>query len=383
MKQKFIKLYFVILSCILLPLISVQQAFADEDNGEVGFSITPILPENQRDVKNNFFDLRMTPTQNQTIELAVNNTSESENKYDISVNQAYTNNQGFIDYVDNTVSLDSSLKYPIKDMISYEKEVTVPAGKSVKVPFEIQMPDEQFDGEILAAIQVTKQSDKKSNAAVSNEIGYILGLKLTETDNMIKREIQMEGVKAAATYGKTSIVAKLKNPTMDAIGKLKYVVDIKNEKTGESVKKVTYDSGMEMAPNSTYDFAVDLDGKRLVAGNYVMDLIITDAKDNKWEFNEKFKITAKEANDINKVTVDVGKQQTPTWIYIVVGVAVLIIIIVIICLVLMKKKKNAEIEMRKRKDRSKKNTRKNTRKNSTSKNKKKKIQDQKKKENSK
>ena len=355
MKQKFIKVCLVVLSCMLLPLILVQQAFADEDNGEVGFSIAPVLPENQLDAKHNFFDLRMTPGQNQTIELVVNNSSELEGKYDISVSQAYTNKQGFIDYVDSTVSLDPSLKFPIKDMITYEKEVVVPAGKSVKVPFEIQMPTEQFDGEILAAIQVTKQSDKKSNEAISNEIGYILGLKLTETDTAVKRDIQLESVKAAATYGKTSIVAKLTNPTMDAIGKLKYVVDIKNEKTGESVKKVTYDSGMEIAPNSNYDFAVDLDGNRIVAGDYVMDLVITDAKNNQWKFNEKFKITAKEANDINKVTVDVGKQQTPTWVYILIGITILIIILLILYLILTKKKKKMtqEMAMRKRKKSSK------------------------------
>ncbi len=336
----FIQSHYLLLAICLSTLLMMKTTLvfaADEDT--VDFSVKALLPDNQINKNYTYFDLRMEPGQIQTIELLVSNTGVEESTFSLNVNQAYTTKQGFIDYAEKDVTLDSSLIYPIQDIVNYENEVTVPGGQSVKVPLEIQMPQETFDGQILAGIQVTKKENEKSNQAISNEIGYILGLKLTETDNPVKREIELETVKAAVTYGKTSIVAKLRNPTMDAIGKLKYVVDIKNEKTGESIKKATYDSSMELAPNSTYDFAIDWDGERLVSGDYIMDLMITDAKDNEWKFNEKFTITAEEAKDINKVTVDVGKSVTPIWVYVLIGLAILLVISAVSFLILKEKDK--------------------------------------------
>lgn len=341
--------YLLVIICLpVIMLINTITVFANEEDA-VDFSVKAILPENQLNKNYTYFDLRMEPSQKQTIEVLVSNTSLKEGTYTVNVNQAYTNKQGFIDYAEKDVKLDSSLKYPIKDIVHYENKVTVPAQQSVKVPIEIQMPQESFDGQLLAGIQITKNQSEKSNQAISNEIGYVLGLKLTETDNPVKRDIQLEKVNAAVSYGKTSVVAKLRNPTMDAIGKLKYVVDIKNEKNGESVKKVTYDSGMEMAPNSTYDFAIDWAGERLVAGDYTLGLVITDARDDEWKFNEKFTITAKEANDINKITVDVNKKVTPIWVYILIGLAILLIILVIVFLIVNRKKKQEEAKKNRKK----------------------------------
>lgn len=333
--------YLLLLAPLFLCLgLNAKVAFAEEN---VDFSVRAIFPENQVNKNYTYFDLKMKPDQKQTIEVIVSNTSVEEETYTVSINQAYTNKQGFIDYAKKDAILDSSIKYPIKDIVKYEKEVTVPAEEAVKIPIEIQMPQESFDGQILAGIQVTKQQSEDSNQAISNEIGYILGLKLTENDNPVNREIQLESVKAAVSYGKTSIVVKLKNPTMDAIGKLKYKVNIKNEHTSKSIKKITYNSGMEMAPNSLYDFVVDWDGKRLVAGNYLMELVISDAKGNEWKFNEKFTITEKEANDINKVTIDIDAVNTsiPMRGYIVIGVAILLVaVLTLIAILKNKKRKN-------------------------------------------
>lgn len=340
------------ISVISLMLFTVNNVFAASENDNVGFTINAIHPENQIDKNNTFFNLRMTPGQKQTIEVNLINTSNIDSEYTVSVNQAYTNKQGFIDYADSNVKPDSSQKYPINDLISYEKEVKVSAGESFKIPFEIQMPEEQYDGEILAAIQITKKQDRSSSDAVSNQVGYVLGLKLTETDTPVKREIQLENVKASAIYGKATIAAKLKNPTMDAIGKLKYVVEVKDQKTGKKIKQATFDSSMEMAPNSTYDFYVDLGEEGVVSGDYVMNLVITDAKNNEWKFNEKFQITAKEARDVNKVTVDVGKTVIPMWIYLIIGAAILLVIVAIVVLILKRKKKKEEV---KKKEKMKKN----------------------------
>lgn len=64
-------------------------------------------------------------------------------------------------------------------------------------------------------------------------------------------------VKPDISFCKTSVVAMVQNPTMKAIGKLKYTVNIRDKKTDESVQTVTYSGGMELEPVSIYRFTID------------------------------------------------------------------------------------------------------------------------------
>lgn len=137
----------------------------------------------------------MNPGQKQTIEFILNNSGDEETTYAISINQGYTNAQGYIDYSEKNIQIDNSLKYPIKDLVTYDKEVTIAGQESKKVPIDIQMPSKVFDGQIMAGIQVTKKNEDTKNNSIDNEIGYIIGLKLQETDTEVKRDIQLVSVK--------------------------------------------------------------------------------------------------------------------------------------------------------------------------------------------
>lgn len=342
-----IRTLFLVITFLFVNLGFGKVVHAKE-TGEVGYNIQAVLPENQKDKNNTYFDLRMSPGQKQTIEIMINNTSVEDTTYEISINQAYTNDQGFIDYTDSEAKLDSSLPYKINDIVSYEKEVAVKAQESTKFPVTIQMPDTSFDGQIMAGIQVMKKEKEESNAGVTSKIGYILGLNITETDTEIKRELSLVSVEPEASFGKTSVVATVKNPTMEAYGKLKYAVVVTDATTGKEVRSVTYDSGMQLAPNSIYGLAIDWDGKRLIAGEYKLNLIVTDAKENKWAFDEKFSISKEQAKDINKITVDRNQEAgIPWWVYLILAIVVIILVIVFIIFLKKKREKQRQEELKK------------------------------------
>jgi hypothetical protein len=67
---------------------------------DVGYDVQAVIPENQVDKTKSFFDLRMQPDQKQTISVRINNTSDQDSEYKVTINQAYTSDQGFIDYSD-------------------------------------------------------------------------------------------------------------------------------------------------------------------------------------------------------------------------------------------------------------------------------------------
>lgn len=317
------------------------------DEGNVGYDIQAIIPENQVDKSQSYFDLRMTPGQQQTINVRVNNTSDKDTEFKVSINQAYTNAQGFIDYADSKETEKNNYPIKLSDIAQVESSVTVPKDSSVEVPVNLVMPEQQFDGQVLGAIQVTKDASKEAQG-ITNSYGYVLGLKLTETNTEIKRDLLLNSIHAAVSFGKTSVVAQLENPTMDAFGHLKYDAVITNASTNEEVRRVNYNNDMQIAPNSYYNFAIDWEGKRLTAGDYKLDLTVSDALGNLWHFNDKFSITKKEAAEINSVTVDAAKQsKIPMWVYIIIGILLAIILVGIIWFLLFKRRKKDENDVEK------------------------------------
>ncbi|WEV44907.1 DUF916 and DUF3324 domain-containing protein [Streptococcaceae bacterium ESL0687] len=341
MKKRIMLLAIFIFSIIVSPLTSL----AETAENNVGFTINAVIPSNQVDREQSYFDLRMTPGQEQEIVVQIINTSTEESKFKVNVNQAYTNKSGFIDYADSTVTPDSSMVYKISDIASYEHEVTVAANTTLNLPITLKMPAEQYDGTILAGIQVIKEKteaeEEESKGGITNQYGYILGLKLTETDTEIKRELNLLSVHAADSFNKTSVVAQLQNPTMDPYGHLKYQAKVTNKKDGSIAKEVSYDNNMQIAPNSTYDFAIDWDGKALVAGDYNLDLVVSDDRGNEWKFNKDFTITKQEAKKINDKVIIKGKQENPYIKYFLILLA-LVVILTIIMFVIKKRNKDKE-----------------------------------------
>lgn len=326
--------------------LTSQAANAANESSDVGFNIQMVPNDSQINQDVSYFDLRLAANETKEIEFTLSNTSNSEGTYKISVNQAYTNKQGFIDYSDVNGGDKSLLPYKVNDIITYDKKVTVPANTSVTVPLTITMPEKNFDGQILAGIQVLKDKDK-SSGQINVDYGYILGLKITETDNTVKREINLLNVQAEASFGEPSVVAKLENPTMDAIGHLKYDVSVINRDNKKEIFSTVYDNNMELAPNSIYNLAITFGEKRLVSGKYTLNLTVTDAKENKWVFKKNFEVSRTEANTINNATIDAGKAKFQTvWIVLIV-ILVLILLGILIFYILYRKKKKEQQEEKK------------------------------------
>ncbi|WP_242543350.1 DUF916 and DUF3324 domain-containing protein [Candidatus Enterococcus mangumiae] len=334
-----ISLVICFLFAFCFPLVAEAET---ETDAEVGFHIKAIIPDNQVDKKLTYFDLRLESGQKQTIKFLIENTSNEESTYKISVNQAYTNDQGFIDYTQPADNQEIPEEFQISKIAKVPESITLAGGKSQEVSIDLTMPEKEFDGQILSAIHVMKEGQAEQEGQIVNNYGYVLGLKLTNNENEVQRKLELEDIEPAISFGKTSVVATLKNPTMDAIGHLKYNAEVKNA-AGETVKEVSYDKDMQMAPLSTYRFAIDWDNERLEAGDYSLHLTVADAKDNEWEFDREFTISENEAKEVNKVAItEVNQQSIPTWVYVVVGVLLGIIILLLIYFLFIRNKKKEE-----------------------------------------
>lgn len=331
---------------LLTTLLSSLPLSVQAEEGNVGFSVRAILPNNQVKKDVTYFDLRMEPNQKQVIQVEVINNSSEDTTFDVNVNQASTNENGFIDYEKADGVFDESLKYPIDEIVSYEKEVTVPANSTQLVDITISMPAESYDGEILAGIQVVKDPHRGEDTTgqITNVFAYLIGLRLTETDAVLTRELKLGDVTGEVAFGKSAIVAQVINPVMESMGKLNYegIVYQKGKKDSTTQEFSYVGKEMSMAPNSVYNFAIDLGKNEMASGDYVLELKISDAKDNVWNFTEEFTVTAKEAKAINQIVIPGSTDNgLPSWLAVVAGAFLGILVLSLI--LLYSKKRNRKV----------------------------------------
>lgn len=328
------------------------------DASELKFSVEPILPENQFNKENTYFDLKVTPNQKQTLKIHMRNDTDKEVIVEPTIKPATTNLNGVVEYGISNSKLDDTAPYDISKLLKVkEKEAKIPAKKAIDLEIELQMPKEAFDGVLAGGITLqekeqkeeTKNETKKQGLAIENRYAYVVAVVLRENEKEIKTKLELQSVEASQVNARNVINAKLRNPEPRYLNRLSIETGI--TKQGEKEKLYTSKkSDMQMAPNSSFSFPISLKGEKLEAGKYTLNMI-ANSGDKKWEFKKDFEIGSQEAKELNKkdVTIESG---LPLWLYMAIALLVLVVIGLIITIATLKKK--AAKKKKKKKKRSKK-----------------------------
>lgn len=339
---------------------------------EFKFAVMPVIPENQIDKTKTYFDLKMNPGAEQDLEVQLRNDTEKEVIVETGISSATTNLNGVVEYSPNGKKPDSSLKYNMADLVAAPAETKLPAKGEATVKIHITMPKEKFDGVLAGGITFTeKQNDEKaakdssgSGMAINNKYSYVVALLARQNENDVTPELLLNNVAAAQVNARNVINANLQNPKATYINQLKLNAEI--TKKGDS--KVLYTAegeGMQMAPNSNFDYPVPLNGKPLEAGDYRLKIVAYGGKSEdgtykvknaegkeiafkyKWELEKDFTISGAEAKKYNEQDVTIKKDNT--WIYILIGVLLLLLALLLIFFFIRRKKKKEEEEELRRK----------------------------------
>lgn len=339
----------------LIAIILLGSQFAPEigqAENSMAYSIKADIPENQIDKTLTYFDLKMEPSQNQTINLTVSNSSDQEATIIISPNVALTNQNGVIDYSQSDVKKDSSMKYSLDSILSKKQEVLLKAGETKKVPFTIQMPDEAFDGLILGGFYVSKKEDSNTeddtekNVQIKNKYSYVIGLKIRSTLNEVQPKMQLNQIKPALLNYRTAVTANLQNTEATIIQDLDVEAKVMKKGSTEVLHETTK-KGMSMAPNSNFDFPINWDNQSLDPGKYVLNLV-AKAGEDQWKFEKEFEIAAKDSTNLNKEAIELEKT-APNWTFIILGTLLgMLVLILLIVYFIYRHKKKKEAEKRAR-----------------------------------
>lgn len=308
------------------------------------FYVNAVIPENQADNRQTYFDLYMEQNQKQTLEIIITNTKSEEITVISELNSASTGRNGLLVYTESDIR-DENLKISITDIAKLrDGSITIPAGESVSAYIDINMPEEKIYGTILGGITFTEkendiESEIDSGVSIKNKITYVIGLKIAESDDTVTPDFELVSITPGLINYKTAVSVKIRNTEPLIVKNMKvnaeiFSIDENDSEALESVQKLSLENS-EMAPVSSGDFVIDWENKEFTPGAYRLDMTIS-YNEREWSWSEGFNIEGKQADEINSGAVDISPDDTLAassgsmiWIYIITGSAAVAVIIYI------------------------------------------------------
>ena len=312
------------------------------------YSIEPVLPDNQIDRGNSFYDMLVTPGSTQTIKVQINNFSEAEQTFAVSVNTAATNANLNLDYTGKVTEKSTTAPLSVAAIAKYPETVKIPAKKAGLVSIELAIPEKEFDGIALGGIHVKKVSAQAEKEAegIKSEYDYVLGLMLSENDNVVAPDLQLIDVATEVISNNAGLTVELENPQPINLSGVKMTGNIyqKEDRSQAVITRTIY--GGKIAPNSRFkiNFYNGEAGatKPLEAGDYVLQLDFADADNKTWHFEKAFTISKKEAAVVNNKVFVVKKDNTLLYVIIGILLAILLVAIFFFIFYLRRKKKDEQ-----------------------------------------
>jgi len=347
----------VVLSLLFLP--SIQKVNASEFN----FSVETIIPENQINNNVSYFDLLLSPSEEQTIYVLLKNETENEVIVETLVASATTNQNGVVEFSPRDVDRDLTLIYALEEIIDIENEILLLPYSQYLLPVEIIMPSDEFKGLIVGGITFREkivdvgENDEDNGMTIRNLFEFVVGVVL-QNDELASFEIipdlKLLDVFASQINLRNVIVAHVQNIKPNFLRAMEIEAII--HKDGES--DVLYELHIfseqlwRMAPNSNIEIPIKLNGAALSPGEYVIDLTIKSKhkinheKEDylEWNWLEKFEISKEDAIHYNENAVDIEEETSRISIVtlILLFLILLIIILLIVLIFLLKKFKKNE-----------------------------------------
>lgn len=341
------KVFFGLAVLSFLAFFFIIQPVQATENETVGYSVAPVIPANQLGDTTSYFDLRIEPNQEQTIQVELSNGSTEDKTVSAQLANATTNVNGLIVYeADTNDNIDPSLSAPLTEWTSLSSnEIIIPARQSTTLDITMNVPEEAFDGVKLGGIifqEVTEEetgdASGEQGVAVRNAYTYIIALQVSENDNEVPVDFAIGKVSPELANGARTVVAQIQHPQARLTGGVSIQADIFEQNGDSPIASKTMED-VSFAPNSTMPFTIEWD-QALKAGDYRIDMVLTNG-DQEWDFTKEFTIQPEEEAEINETAVTEvvdDSASLPAWV-IIAAILVVIVIIALIAYVLHLKRK--------------------------------------------
>lgn len=333
----FISIIFILLN---YPIISHAE---DSQGSSAGFTYNTIYPDSQ--ISNNgYLDLLLKPKEKTKFTLTLSNPSKEEVNVDINISGAKTNKNGVIEYSPNNIPNDKSLKYPFEKIVTGPTEIKLKPNEVKNIDFEITMPDEEFDGQIVGGISMIRSqkddsNEKSEGTQIKNRYRYVVPVVLQNKQIEVKPKLELNKVYPEQMNSKNTIFVDFSNINATFFNDMSVEVNI-TEKGKEAILYQTKKTNMRMAPNTLIQFPVSMQGEKMIPGNYTAKIQVKGSKGIIENWTQDFKITKEQADKYNERDIGLYEEKSTNWKLISIIVIGTIILIGIIYFILSKIKEN-------------------------------------------
>ncbi len=347
----------------IVIIITVLGFGSKVNANEVGFSVEPVLPKNQIDAQSGYFHLLMQQGDSQKIQVKLKNTKDEEVELTAWVSNAKTNVNGVVDYSDNKSEVDVSLQHDLSKLVEIDKEIVLPPKSEKIMEIDVQMPDVRLDGLIAGGLTFEEKkagetSQVSNQTGIKNKFSYVIALLIQQEAEILQEpELAIGDVRPKQLNAKSTISAEIRNVSSVFLNDMSIKVKVTDKKTKKVVFKHDKEQ-LQMAPNTTMDFPVFLNGEKLEAGDYLYEAEISgkgsedDTETKEWLLSSDFTIKKEDAKKLNKTDTQLEeKEKLSWWVWLLIIGNVLLVIGLITFYVTkgIKKKKRQKKRRKKRK----------------------------------
>jgi hypothetical protein len=314
----------------------ISKTALAEGSSNLGYTVSAKINSKQIDPQKTFFYIQTTPGEEQELEVKVKSTQKEPIKVKIYVTDAFTGDSGTIEYREPQKEKNPLLEQPISSLVKVETpSITVKDFEEKIAKFKLTPPANSYQGVKMGAL-VFELDNADENEQLTNKFAYRVGIITSETGDEFKngQTLNLKEVKTSIKRGKKMVLAGLENPDPKIISNLAITAEIKDQKTHKVILKKEVENYM-IAPNSQFDFEMDLGTTAVKSGTYVLTLTANNEYKD-WKFTKEFIITGDQASKLNKESD--YKIVTPAWIkWVTIGEFVLLFGLIIFFIVRRKK----------------------------------------------
>lgn len=349
-----------ILRLVPLCLVVLLSNISITDAAELNFSVEAEIPENQLDKDKTYFDLLMKPDSRQEIVIKLGNSTNKNVTVIPQISNATTNSNGVVEYSPSKNKLDRSAPTSIKETVTIDakqKEIDIPAYGETKLKLSVKMPKQSFSGVVAGGITLKEKPKEASKMkedqgmALDNEYAYSIAVLLREDEEVAKPSLILKSVTPGQLNYRNTIFTALTNPEARYIN----AVSVEAVITKKGTKEVIYKSNqedMQIAPNTTFNYPIKLNGKKLVAGKYTVTMDVKGSNQS-WKFLKDFDITQDKAKEFNEADVSIEKDESYLIKILIVAICILIIIVIAALIIVSRSRKNSRNKRKKKRKKKK------------------------------
>lgn len=320
---------------VVASFLFISLTAKAEDVASAKLNIRPILPDNQKNKQNEFFDLEVTPGLEQILEIEFTNNTDELMRFDVEANTAKTNINGIIDYSTSNKNENTSMVFQFSNIVDIEPFIIIPPNEKKIFLVNMKLPEDQFDGIVAGGLvfNLHNEEDEEKQNQIESKISYTIGVVLSQNENKVVEKLDFDNVNVERIDFRNYIQATIQNNQPMIMDNVSLLADVK--KKGEANFLYSKEkTNVRLAPNSNFTLQLDTTGNKAIeAGTYVLHMTAT-YEDKEWTWIEEFEVTDSTVQSLD--TSPIIESMKPNYV-LYFSIAIIVIIGGVILIKLSKK----------------------------------------------